>query len=196
MVNIRPMKIPGRWRDGYALDYHTISSTYLGDDEFGRAQFETKRSEIGELLYLLKYKSDESAVASIVETVAAFVASWRPDVDVIVPVPPSRPRPNQPVVVLADALAKRIHLPCASSYVTRSRDVPELKNVYDYSERIRLLEGAHTVDRTQVQGRKILLFDDLYRSGATMNAITAALYDEGAAADVFALTITRTRSNQ
>ncbi len=35
-----------------------------------------------------------------------------------------------------------------------------------------------------------------YRSGATMNAITAALYDEGAAADVFALTITRTRSNQ
>jgi predicted amidophosphoribosyltransferase len=52
------------------------------------------------------------------------------------------------------------------------------------------------VDRTQVQGRRILLFDDLYRSGATMNAITAALYDEGAAADVFALTITRTRSNQ
>lgn len=46
------------------------------------------------------------------------------------------------------------------------------------------------MDKTQVQGRKILLFDDLYRSGATMNAITAALYDEGEAANVFALTIT------
>jgi predicted amidophosphoribosyltransferase len=26
---------------------------------------------------------------------------------------------------------------------------------------------------------KVLLFDDLFRSGATMNAITAALYDQG-----------------
>ena len=80
--------------------------------------------------------------------------------------------------------------------MTKTRDLPELKNVYEYNARIQLLEGAHTVDRTQVQGRKILLFDDLYRSGATMNAITAALYDEGEAANVFALTITRTRSNQ
>ncbi len=31
---------------------------------------------------------------------------------------------------------------------------------------------------------------------ATMNAITVALYDDGAAADVFALTITRTRSSR
>ncbi len=38
--------------------------------------------------------------------------------------------------------------------------------------------------------------DDLYRSGATMDAITRALYDQGSAADVFALAITRTRSNQ
>ena len=41
-----------------------------------------------------------------------------------------------------------------------------------------------------------LLFDDLYRSGATMNEITTTLYDQGSAADVFVLTITRTRSNQ
>jgi len=42
----------------------------------------------------------------------------------------------------------------------------------------------------------VLLFDDLYRSGATMNAIAAALLDEGGAADVFALAITRTRSKR
>ena len=80
--------------------------------------------------------------------------------------------------------------------MTRSRDAAELKNVYDYTERLSLLAGSHAVDRTQVQGRQVLLFDDLYRSGATMNAITAALYDEGAVANVFALTITRTRSNR
>jgi predicted amidophosphoribosyltransferase len=80
--------------------------------------------------------------------------------------------------------------------VKRTRDVPELKDVYEYDERMRLLSDVHTVDKAQVQGRKVLLFDDLYRSGATMNAITAALYDQGNAADVFALAITRTRRNQ
>jgi predicted amidophosphoribosyltransferase len=96
MVNIRPMKIPGRWRDGYALDYHTLSSTYLGEDEFGHPQFDTKRSEVGELLYQLKYRSDASVVAAIVETVASFIATWQPGVDLLVPVPPSRSRPNKP----------------------------------------------------------------------------------------------------
>jgi hypothetical protein len=37
---------------------------------------------------------------------------------------------------------------------------------------------------------------DLFRSGATMNAITGALYDQGRARDVYALTLTRTRSKQ
>jgi len=35
MVPIRPVRIPGRWRDGRALDVHTTSSEYVGDDEFG-----------------------------------------------------------------------------------------------------------------------------------------------------------------
>lgn len=34
-----------------------------------------------------------------------------------------------------------------------------------------LLAGAHPIDKAQVADRKVLLFDDLYRSGATMNAI-------------------------
>lgn len=37
-------------------------------------------------------------------------------------------------------------------------------------------------------------FDDLFRSGATMNSITVALHEQGHASDVFALTLTRTRS--
>jgi len=37
------------------------------------------------------------------------------------------------------------------------------------------------------------LFDDLYRSGATLNAITQALKDKGKAKEVYALTLTMTR---
>lgn len=190
------MKIPGRWRDGYALDYHTVSSTYIGDDEFGHAQFDTKRSEVGDLLYRLKYRTDGTAVAQLVETIASFILGWKPGADILVPVPPSRPRASQPVLVLAESVSERLGLAYTPACVKRTRDVPELKNVYDFGERTSLLDGVHAVERTQVEGRRVLLFDDLYRSGATMNAITAALYDDGGAKDVFALTITRTRSNQ
>ncbi|MBI1986594.1 MAG: ComF family protein, partial [Rhodospirillales bacterium] len=88
MTNVRPKRIPGRWRDGYALDFHTLRSEYLGDDEYGHPQFHNTRSEVGELLYRLKYRSDQSVVAELVEATASFVESWKPGADAIVPVPP------------------------------------------------------------------------------------------------------------
>ncbi len=196
MVNIRPMKIPGRWRDGFVLDFHTVSSTYLGDDEYGHPQFETKLSEAGELLYKLKYGAEISALKPLAESVAAFIASWKPGADLIVPVPPSRSRRMQPVLLLAEAVANQLGLHYFPNCVTKIRETPELKDIFDYNERIRLLSGAHRIDKAPVAGRRVLLFDDLYRSGATMNAIAAALYDEGGATDVVALAVTRTRSRQ
>jgi competence protein ComFC len=52
------------------------------------------------------------------------------------------------------------------------------------------------VDPAHTEGGHVLLFDDLFRSGATMNAITDVLLGKGKAASVRAFTITRTRSNQ
>ena len=94
----------------------------------------------------------------------------------------------------ADGLGTHLGIPVRSDAITRVKDLPELKNVYDYDARIRLLAGAHNVDASVVAGQSVLLFDDLYRSGATMNAITQALYEVERAAEVFALAITRTRS--
>src|SRR5205085_12270582 len=98
MVKINPMKIPGSWRQGYVLDYHTLGSDFLGYDEFGHPIFDTKRTELGELLYRLKYRSDRSVVAKIVETAAHFITSWNPGLNVILPVPPSKQRVYQPVL--------------------------------------------------------------------------------------------------
>jgi predicted amidophosphoribosyltransferase len=176
------------------LDYHTLSSTYLGDDEYGHAIFDTKRSEIGELLYRLKYRSDQSVINELVETAARFVRSWNPGVTILIPVPPSRVRADQPVHIIAERLGMSIGIPVDMNIIKRVIETPELKNVYNYDERIRLLNGSYKVDKSGIKGQKILLFDDLYRSGATMNAVTSALYDEGVAAEVYALALTRTRS--
>ena len=46
-LNIKPIAITGPWGSGWALDLHTVSSVFIGDDAFGHPQFENKRSEIG-----------------------------------------------------------------------------------------------------------------------------------------------------
>ena len=195
MPDINPIKISGRWREGFALDYHTISSTYVCDDEYGRPIWDTKYTDVGGLLLRLKYRNDTSVVKELVDAAAAFVRSWKIEVDLIAPVPPSRRRrTRQPVLLLAGALGERLGVPACLHCISRSKEIPELKNVQDYQTRLRLLQGAHRVEQAVVMGKKVLLLDDLYRSGATMNEITKTLYDDGRAAAVYAFTITRTRS--
>ena len=106
-VEIHPRKVRGKWPERYALDLHTTSSTFLGYDGYGHPQFETVRSELGELLYKLKYRADPSAVDTIAETAAEFLAEkWRVNVDLIMPVPHSNTgRKRQPVLEVATASA-------------------------------------------------------------------------------------------
>ena len=78
--------------------------------------------------------------------------------------------------------------------VLKTRETPGLKGVKDPEERRELLDGAVTVDQAKVKGQGVLLVDDLYRSGATANAVSVALLSAGAAR-VYFLAATRTRSN-
>jgi predicted amidophosphoribosyltransferase len=130
MVAIQPVRIPGRWRDGRALDVHTVSSTYVGDDEFGHARFDTRRSAMGELLYRLKYRADRTVIQEVAEAAASFVNEWCPHVEVLVPVPPSRERAVQPVLVIGAAIAVRLGIESLPDCVRRTRDVPQLKDVF------------------------------------------------------------------
>jgi len=194
MVEINPTRIPGRWSNGYTLDLHTTSSGLAGRDGYGHPQFASKRSELGELLYRLKFRGDKSVVSEIAEVVGTFAESYLPKMDLIVPVPPSTPRKEQPVILLANAIGDRIDIPVFEDCVWKVRETSQLKNVFDFDERSRLLDGAFEIDRSVAKGKTVLLFDDLYRSGATLNAVNSLLYDRGGAKDVLALALTRTRS--
>lgn len=194
MVEINPTRIAGRWSNGFTLDVHTASSELLGHDEYGHPQFASKRSEIGELLYKLKFRRDRSVIPEIAAVVGTFAESYLPTVDLIVPIPPSTPRTEQPVILLAHAIGARIGIPVIEDCVWKVRETSQLKNIFDFDQRLRLLDGAFEIDRSLANGKRVLLFDDLYRSGATLNAVTSLLYDPGGASDVVALTLTRTRS--
>jgi competence protein ComFC len=195
IVKIHPVAIEGHWLSGVALDLHTTSSTPTGYNEFGHMQFETVRPEIAECLFRLKNRGDKDAAGPIIETAVNFLANYRDKFDAIVPVPPSHQRSVQPVIVLAEGIGAALKVPVLSCIAT-TRDTSQLKNITAPDERKKQVEGLYQVDPAQTQGRNILLFDDLFRSGTTMNAITDELLGPGKAAAVRALTITKTRSNR
>lgn len=195
MVVINPRRIAGNWHSGVALDVHTISSTYLGVNEAGHDVFDTKRSEIGELLYRLKYDGDRSAAEPIIAAASNFLRPYRAKFDIIVPVPPSATRVVQPVITLAIGIGAAIGVPVVQC-ITTTRAAAPLKGITDPNKRKELLAGLYAVDPSRTVGKSVLLFDDLFRSGSTMNAVTDILMQQGKAAVVRALTITRTRSNQ
>jgi len=194
-VKIDPMKLHGPWTDGYVLErQHTVSSEFLGHDSFGNPRFDTKRSELGELVFRLKNRNDKDTLDPIAETVLQFIAGWNPEFELIVPMPPSRKRlAYQPVVEIAAAIGKRLSKPVNAAAVNKIKDTPELKDVFDYQQRIKLLEGAFNVDGDAVCGKRILLVDDLFRSGATATVVTQDLLGAGAAA-VYMLAMTKTRT--
>lgn len=195
MIDFNPKKISGAWRQGFALDWHTLSSQMVGHDQFGNPVYDTQRTEIGELLFRLKYRGFQGAVAQIGDAAERFMRSWAPRIDLLVPVPPSsEKRVRQPVIVLARELSQRLQIELCEGCVRKVKSTAELKNVLEYTRRLDILRDAFEVERKRVENRNILLFDDLYRSGATLNAITQALYNLGKANLVYVLTITKTRS--
>lgn len=193
MAKFNPRKIRGTWTEGYVLDVHSTGSTLIGHNEFGHPLFDTHRTEIGELLYHLKYRHDEAMLSELTDAAEKFIRSWKVRFSAIVPVPATRVRKVQPVVRLAEELGNRFKVPVLKTAVRKQKRFAELKNVYDPDERRRLLGGAFVVTQSLVQKQRILLVDDLYRSGATLNAITEVLLGSGAQV-VYAFALTRTRS--
>ena len=193
-MKISPRQIKGKWTCGYSLDLHTLSSEFIGYNEYGHPQFDTKYSDMGGLLNRLKYKSDKSVLRIIIDTSAEFLNSKSWSVDLIIPVPPSREtRAFQPVIAVAKGVSKFTGIKLCTDCVVKIKKIPELKDIYEFSKRIEILKDAFAVARREVEGRNILLFDDLYRSGATLNAITQAFKDKGKAKEIYALTLTMTR---
>lgn len=113
--------------------------------------------------------------------------------EVIAPMPlhPSRLRQrgfNQ-AAWLAQSLAARCRLPCELGLLTRMR-ATETQEGKSPRERRANVAGAFKADPLRVAGRRVMLVDDVFTTGATLEAACRALIRAGAN-EVHALTVTR-----
>lgn len=175
-----PRQLPGIWDAGWALDFHS---------QFAGANW--NRSETGELAYRLKYQGDLSALPALVEQAMTLIAD-HPElalVDAVVPVPPSRLGLNDPVSSFAKALAQRLGLELLPVLI-KSRQTAPQKEMHTLAQKRVNVAGAFDL-QSPVKGKHLLVIDDLFDSGATLEEIHRLLRRAGAAR-VCVLTLTRT----
>lgn len=192
-MELHPQGVNGPWKAGIVLDWHTIGSQVIGQNEFGHPIFDTTRSEVGELLYQFKYRNNQAALKKLVKVVVEFFGEkGKGKFDLVLPVPPSNS--NRTVTAqIAQGLADGLDTAFSNDALTKVKSTSELKNLVDPEQRKQALAGAFKADKAQIEGKVVLLVDDLYRSGATLEAASQVVGAQGKAKHVYVLAVTRTR---
>lgn len=189
-----PYNINGRWKAGWALDLHTISSKKNDDGTFNSV-----RSDIGEALFKLKYRHENQHIDFLVNELVNFLNTRvvLPYIDIILATPPSVPREFQPVYEICERVSQKINKPVDFDFVRKIKDTQQLKEIKDINQRQQIIKGAFSVtDINRYRGKKILIIDDLFRSGTTLNEISEVLYSQAHVNNVYVVTLTKTRSNR
>ncbi len=191
------IELKGNWKKGFAYDVHTLDSLYMGVDEYGHNRWKTTRSEMGELVYQLKYNGDKSAVGKIVDRLLTKFKGLE-TMDAIIPIPSTnKHRLTQPVVEIARELGARLKVSVLENVLEKQVGGRELKNIENPQERKeQLKENMFLGNVHHLAGKNVLLLDDLYRSGSTLSVATAILYEQAKVNNVSILTMTKTRSNR
>ena len=199
VININPKEIHGNWRTGYALDFHTVSSHRLPDEGY-----DTERTQIGEMVYQVKYRSDRSNILPLAEIAAKFVKDEFvvnghrvfDYLNAVIPVPRSDPTEEfRPVSEIAQEIGRILNLPVYTNYLIKVTPTRDLKNVPD-SEKPAELRGTFAVESYELQPKVVLLIDDIYDSGATLTELTDVLHKRGGVRRVLVLTFTQTRKKR
>lgn len=182
LVPAGPQSLHGPWEEGWALDVHSYSvasSWHL--------------TETGRLVHKYKYHGRIDLADRLADRIIALVEE-RPTlraIDGIVTVPPSAKRLYDPVGLLGQVLAHRLGVPLLSGVLRKIRTTDLQKDMRTRAQKRANVAGAFAV-RGNVQGKSLLILDDLYDSGETLKEVTRVLKRAGALS-IKVLTLTHTQ---
>lgn len=185
---LNPVRIYGTWDEGIVLDNHMLKSIFLGYDENGKEKFENKRTQIGELIYQFKYQKDRKSLSKLINLVQEVLEKWKlkEKIDIVIPVPPSnKKREYQPVFEIAKEIAKCLNKECKIDILSKESNL-QVKDGYNVAGRIKQIKKLGQISN-------ILIVDDLYSTGATLNEICKILKKDNNIKKIYCLVMTRTK---
>lgn len=113
---------------------------------------------------------------------------------VVIPMPPSSPDKSYDLPsIIAQQLASRLSCSDGSGIVRTTKPRPQLKNL-SLAQKLDALEGTMRIDVELARNQVVLLIDDLYQSGASMNFVGMELLNAGARA-ILGLSVEKTIRN-
>lgn len=127
----------------------------------------------------LKYHNHKYVAKLLGKEMARMYEEWKIVADIIVPVPLHYKREiergyNQSMV-LAEALSENIGVPVEDDLVTRVLETPTQTKL-SKAQRAQNLKGAFDLNpNIDINGRTILIVDDVFTTGATVDAIAKRL---------------------
>lgn len=135
-------------------------------------------------LYQFKYKGKREYGEALGEEMAFFMEDYirriRPDALIPIPIYPAKKRKrgyNQ-AEVLAKAIGKNLGLPVETDLVRRIRNTRALKSL-NFKERLNNLKNAFILDGNSVKLNTIIIVDDIYTTGSTIDAVAKVFLEAG-----------------
>jgi predicted amidophosphoribosyltransferase len=192
MMKTNVKSIHGGWNLGYVLDKHTISSTAVGQYENGRTKWDTTYTEVGGLVYQMKYRTQLQHAPVLAKAVADVIVPMLPEFSMIIPMPATKLRSRQPVTEVANALGQLLKVPVIDGMLSKAAGGRLLKDLHTREEKDAELAGKITLNRVITDdGRwNALLLDDLHDSGASLDAACAALRQYEKIGDIYVAALT------
>ena len=148
----------------------------------GRAVFAYK--SMSDSIYRFKYKGRQEYAAYYAECIAGRLEEWimrrKPDALVPVPIHASKRhiRGYNQAELLAKELGRLLHIPVESNLIKRMQKTSPMKDL-SVSERQNNLKRAFKICRNDVKLNTIIIIDDIYTTGSTIDAMSYELHRAG-----------------
>jgi competence protein ComFC len=170
-LNVIPLL--GNFDSGYALGQYSE-----------RVDAQTGKTKVGELLHRFKYQFDRDAGTQLAYLATELInrESLLRSSDFIVAVPPSfTSRPFDPISYLTERVSKGTGIKWAKKVMKKTRITGQQKKFFAKELKEENVKSAFGLnDDRFITDKKILLLDDLYASGCTINLISEILRRAGA----------------
>jgi len=154
-------------------------------------------SPVQNALHTLKYRRNMGIGDALARQMTGFVHALDLDVDMLIPIPLGKKRLKErgynQVALVARPLAHELGLQYSPQGLRKSRDTRSQVGL-NISQRRENVSKAYQAEVKVVNGRSILLMDDVATTGSTIQSCAEALLSAGAR-DVCAITIARALSH-
>jgi hypothetical protein len=156
-------------------------------------QDEESRTQIGELEYQAKFKDNEGAENCLVELVQEWLKKlpFYNTADAICAMPCSKPERAGLPRRIVDRIEGYENISSALKWKKKDKSIKELGTV---EEKLAALQEFELEITSDLKGKNVILLDDLYMSGISMQFVAMKLKEAGVDR-VFGISIVKSRSN-